>query len=107
MSEKLLTAKLSLKQTNKQNIPCQFKFLKYRNLRLDLPKRQTTKLGLQNYKKKHTHFQFKLYNVDNSKRDTVGPEETSHYELSHLGLQCLQIQLLLLGTLCRRDKVCV
>ena len=27
--------------------------------------------------------------------NTVDPDETAHYELSHLDLQCLQIQLLL------------
>ena len=48
-------------------------------------KKQTTKLCLQNLGK--------LYYVEKSK--TVDPDETAHYERSHLDLQCLQIQLLL------------
>ena len=37
-----------------------------------------------------------LVTVKGKKANTVDPDETAHYEPSHLDLQCLQIQLLLL-----------
>ena len=35
------------------------------------------------------------YSVKNSKANMVDPDETAHYEPSHVDLQCLQIQVLL------------
>ena len=53
------------------------------------PKKQTTKLCLQNFEK--------LYYVEksNTRGQTLDSDEAAHYEPSHLDLQCLQIQLLL------------
>ena len=56
---------------------------------------------LQTFEKK---IQNKLQNVEknkNQRANTVDPDETAHYELSHLDLQCLQ--KLLLYLLCFTD----
>ena len=54
-----------------------------------MPKKLTTKLHLQNFEK------LLIETVLCSRANTVDPDETAHYEPSHLDLQCLQIQLLL------------
>ena len=45
----------------------------------------------------------KLYLIENSKtsRQTLDPDEAGYYELSHLGLACLRIQLFSVLVLCK------
>ena len=65
---------------------CVFVFA-YEKIRFSHDAAQITSAKLKN------PFQFKLYNVENPKARSA--DETVHYELSHLDLQCLQMQFLL------------
>ena len=57
-------------------------------------KKQTTKLRLQIFEKL-SNINCNLLKIKDYSANTVDPDETAHYEPSHLDLQCLQIQLLL------------
>ena len=61
-----------------------------------MPKKQTTKLRLQNFEKLYINCII-LKNQRLEGKNTVDPDETAYYEPSHLDLQCLKIQQLCLG----------
>ena len=65
-----------------------------RTLTRKAPKKQTTKLYLQIFEKL-SNINCILLKIKDYSANTVDPDETAHYEPSHLDLQCLQIQLLL------------
>ena len=62
------------------------------------PKQQTTKLRLQIFEKL-SNINCILLKMKDYSANSVDPDETAHYEPSHLDLQCLQIQLLACLTL--------
>ena len=63
-------------------------------LSLKAPRKQTTKLLLLHFQKYFSSNRVML-KIKDQKANTVDPDETAHYEPSHLDLQFLQIQLLL------------
>ena len=62
------------------------------------PKKQTTKLRLQIFEKL-SNINCILLKIKDYSANTEDPDETAHYEPSHLDLQCLQIQVGLFGAL--------
>ena len=68
----------------------QFHLYLFEALTRKAPKKQTTKLRLQNFEKLLIE-NVLCCKIKDKRANTVDPDETAHYEPSHLDLQCLQI----------------